>query len=82
MIKHLVIAIAALGLSACKVELHTGLSETESNDMVALLLSHNLDAVKGSATKEGVPLLVESADEEAFCLVDKTRGESDNNDLH
>lgn len=61
-VRWLACGLLALGLSACKVELHTGLSETESNDMVALLLSHNLDAVKGSATKEGVPLLVESAD--------------------
>ncbi len=48
--------------SACKVELHTGLSEGEANDMVALLLSYGLDAEKGTAEKTGVPLMVESAD--------------------
>lgn len=51
-----------LSLSACKVELHTGLNEAESNEMVALLLSNGLDAEKGAATKEGIPLMVESAD--------------------
>ena len=56
------LAVMLLALAACKVELHSGLSETESNDMVALLLSHDIDAEKGAATKEGVPLMVEQAD--------------------
>ena len=61
-VQALCLAVACLSLAACKVELHTGLSETESNDMVALLLSYNIDAEKGPATKEGVPLMVEQAD--------------------
>lgn len=55
-------AVALLGLAACKVELHTGLSEDEGNEMVALLLSHNIDASKTAAGKEGVSLMVESAE--------------------
>ncbi|MEM8990048.1 MAG: type III secretion inner membrane ring lipoprotein SctJ, partial [Pseudomonadota bacterium] len=49
-------------VSACKVELHSGLTEQESNEMLALLLSHGIDAEKGTASKEGLPLMVESAD--------------------
>lgn len=57
----IVMALTA-ALSACKVELHSGLTENESNEMVALLLSHGLDAEKGPRTKEGVTLMVDSAD--------------------
>ena len=62
LLRGLCIALLTVALAACKVELHTGLSESEANDMVALLLSHNIDAEKGATTKEGVPLMVESAD--------------------
>ncbi len=60
--RWLCMAALVTSLSACKVELFSGLTEQESNDMVALLLSYNLDAEKGPATKEGVPLMIESAD--------------------
>lgn len=55
------LAFTVLVLSACKVELHSNLSEDESNEMVALLISQNIDAEKGQPTKEGVPLMVESS---------------------
>ena len=55
------LAFTVLSLAACKVELHSNLTEEESNEMVALLISQNIDAEKGQATKEGVPLMVESS---------------------
>ena len=61
-IRWFLVAVALLGLTGCKVELHTGLSEDEGNEMVALLLSHDIDAAKTAAGKEGVALMVASAD--------------------
>lgn len=60
--RWLLCVLLLTAVSACKVELHSGLSEDEGNEMVALLLAHKIDAEKTSASKTGVSLMVESAD--------------------
>jgi len=61
-LRLLLVAALGLTLAACKVELHSGLSENEANAMVALLQSSGITSEKGPATKEGYSLAVESAD--------------------
>lgn len=40
------VVVAVTGLSACKVDLYTGLTEDRANDMMAILLRHEIDASK------------------------------------
>jgi type III secretion protein J len=61
-LRLLLIAALGLSLAACKVELHSGLSEIEANEMVALLQANGISSDKGPVGKEGVALDVESAD--------------------
>jgi type III secretion protein J len=51
-----------LALAACQVELHTGLSEDEANEIVALLAANDIQAVRGQAGKDGVALTVDRHD--------------------
>jgi type III secretion protein J len=60
--RWLLCVLLLISLSACKVELRTGLSEDEGNEMVGLLLEHKIDAEKTPAGKTGVSVMVESAD--------------------
>ena len=52
----------ATALSACKVELYSEITESEANEMVALLLSRGIDAEKGAVDKGLVTLNGEAAD--------------------
>ncbi|MEM9764662.1 MAG: type III secretion inner membrane ring lipoprotein SctJ [Pseudomonadota bacterium] len=51
-----------LTLAGCKVELYSGLSEHEANEMVALLLANGISAEKGASDGGVVSLMVEDAD--------------------
>lgn len=52
--------VAVLVLSACKVEMHTGLDERSANEMLAALLSSGVSAEK-QPDKDGVSILVAEA---------------------
>jgi len=52
--------VTLLALSACKVEMHTGLDEQAANEMLAALLSSGVSAEKKPG-KKGVSLLVAEA---------------------
>jgi flagellar biosynthesis/type III secretory pathway M-ring protein FliF/YscJ len=64
LLRHLRLGLLGLcltfALSACKVELHSGLNETEANQIVALLMDAGLSAEKRK-DKEGVTVLVEES---------------------
>lgn len=53
--------IIALLVSACKVELYTGLKEKEANEMLSQLLDHNLSATKETAKDKTNIIYVEDA---------------------
>lgn len=53
--------VAALWLSACKVELYTGLKEKEANEMMSQVLAHNMSASKEIAKDKSVTLYIEEA---------------------
>jgi type III secretion protein J len=50
-----------VGLVACQVELYSELEEKEGNDILAVLLTHNIPASKTSS-KDGVSIMVDEAD--------------------
>ena len=56
------LALLLTGLVACKEVLHADLDEVEGNEMMALLLSRDIDAKKTAGEKGTVSLVVESAD--------------------
>jgi type III secretion protein J len=49
-------------LAACKVELYSGLSEQEANTVVAVLLTHGIDAEKASGKDKTANVKVDKAD--------------------
>lgn len=55
----LLLALALL-LTACKVEMYTGLTEEQANEMLSTLLQRGIAAEKASAGKNGYSLSVES----------------------
>ena len=55
--RALVVAVLLL-LAACKVELFSGLTEREANDMLAILLRYDVPATK-VVTKDGITLNVD-----------------------
>jgi len=55
-------ALILMCLAACQDKLLTGLSEDESNDIIALLQSRDIAVAKMVSEKEGVSLSVDSAD--------------------
>lgn len=54
--------ISLLALSACKTDLYRNLSEREANEMLAVLISNNIEVSKEYLGDEGVTLMVEEAD--------------------
>lgn len=58
----LVAAALCTMIAACKVELHSGLEETEANEMVAVLTANGISAEKGAVEKGLVTLNVESSE--------------------
>lgn len=52
--------VLALLLTACKVEMYTGLTEEQANEMLSTLLKRGIAAEKASAGKTGYTLSVES----------------------
>jgi len=56
----LLVCILALMLTACRVELYSGLTEQDANQMLAVLMQHCIDAEK-TAGDHGITLQVEKA---------------------
>lgn len=54
--------LSLFALSACKTDLYRNLSEREANDMLAVLMSNNIEVSKEYLGDAGVTLLVEEAD--------------------
>lgn len=52
-------ALLALSLTACKIDLYKDLSEAEANQMLALLILHQIDADKQSAKGDQVTVRVD-----------------------
>lgn len=62
-IMRLLLVLCCLSLSACKVDLYTGLSEKEANEMLAVLMAEGLAAEKKPAkSDEGVTLAVDKSE--------------------
>ncbi|MCX8565616.1 MAG: type III secretion protein J [Glomeribacter sp. 1016415] len=59
LIQITVVALLALSLTACKIDLYKDLSEAEANQMLALLILHQIDADKQSAKGDQVTVRVE-----------------------
>lgn len=55
------LSLVCILLSACKVELHTEVPETEANEMIALLSANGISAAKSDGDKGLVTLSVESS---------------------
>lgn len=55
------LSLVCILLSACKVELHTEVPETEANEMIALLFANGISAAKTDGEKGLVTLSVESS---------------------
>ena len=55
------LSLVCILLSACKVELHTEVPETEANEMIALLSANGVSATKSDGEKGLVTLSVESS---------------------
>jgi len=53
---------ACLLLGACKLDLYTGLSERDANEMLAILVTNGISAQKQYAGDDGITLRVEEAD--------------------
>ncbi len=53
------VALLAVSLSACKTQLQADLGETEANEMLAILLNHDLDAAKQAGKENRYELIVE-----------------------
>lgn len=53
--------LMALLLAGCKVELYSNLNQQEANEMLAVLMKHNIDASKTHGKKESIILLVDEA---------------------
>lgn len=62
MIKNMLIVVAVLLLTACKVDLYTGLTEQEANQMLALLKSNNIRAEKKRDKDNTLSLRVEDSE--------------------
>ncbi len=55
------VLLPLLLLSACKTNLYTGLSEQDANEMIAVLIRHNLDSSKSSGDKGTWDIMVEES---------------------
>ncbi|MEO9530043.1 type III secretion inner membrane ring lipoprotein SctJ [Roseibium sp.] len=60
-IRILVIGLCLL-VSGCKLDLYTGLSERDANEMLAILMTNGISATKEYKGDEGVTLLVEETE--------------------
>lgn len=60
-IRAICVAVCLFFLSACQVELYTGLAEKEGNEMLALLLHEGIDANKVAGKSGTVTINVEEA---------------------
>jgi type III secretion protein J len=60
-IKLLTVVSMALVLAGCKVELYSNLNQQEANEMLAVLMKHNIDASKAHGKKEAITLLVDES---------------------
>ncbi len=58
-IKQLLVILCCVLLSACKVDLYSGLDEKQGNEMLALLLSEGIDVEKTVGKANSVQLLVD-----------------------
>ncbi|MGL4602139.1 MAG: type III secretion system inner membrane ring lipoprotein SctJ [Plesiomonas sp.] len=53
------VIVIVLLLTACKIDLYSGLSENDANQMMAILMSHNIDAEKQKSAAGLVDITVE-----------------------
>ena len=74
LLRALGVLCATLVLSGCQVELYTGLDENQGNEMLAILLSHNLQARKLPGKDSTVSLSVDEADVAAAVELLKASG--------
>jgi type III secretion protein J len=56
------VLLGALALAGCDSELHTNLSESEANQMLAELISHGVQATKTAKGKDGFSISVDSSE--------------------
>ncbi len=59
---RVLILLSLFALSACKTDLYRNLSEREANEMLAVLMSNNIEVSKEYLGDEGVTLMVEEAE--------------------
>lgn len=60
-VRCLGMAILILLLSGCRVDLYNGLSQSDANEMLAILMNNNIDADKQPSPDGGVTLRVEQS---------------------
>ncbi|WP_341367283.1 type III secretion system inner membrane ring lipoprotein SctJ [Yoonia sp. BS5-3] len=60
--RRVFLLLCLLVLSACKTDLYRNLSEREANEMLAVLISNNIEVTKEYLGDEGVTLRVEESD--------------------
>lgn len=58
LIRSSLIVLFSIGLAACKVELYSGLTESEANDMLGILLAEDIDAEKVPGKEQTIVLTV------------------------
>ena len=60
-LKLLTVVSMVLLMAGCKVELYSNLNEQEANEMLSVLMKHNIDASKAHGKKEAITLLVDES---------------------
>ncbi|MGA7585569.1 MAG: type III secretion inner membrane ring lipoprotein SctJ [Rouxiella badensis] len=59
--RYALLAVLALCLTGCKIELYSGLSEADANQMLALLMLRNIDSEKKVVKEDSVTVKVEQS---------------------
>ncbi len=72
--RWLVGCLLAVVLAGCQVELYSEVSENEGNEILAVLLSHNIPATKMVGKKSMVTIMVDEADVAASVEILKRNG--------
>lgn len=62
LVQALITLVMVMFLSGCQVDLFTGLSEKQGNEMLSILLTHNIPAGKTAAKDNKINLQVDKAD--------------------
>ena len=61
-LRMITLSLCLVLLSGCKVQLYTGLTEKEGNDMLAILLDNSIEAEK-AIDKDGIVTLTVATDD-------------------